>query len=476
MKIKTESYLLIGSITVIPVLVCVILFFSGQIEEEKGNKGLYKTAQRYYQSLNTNDWSQFSIDRDLLDIYQPAIAIIGKDKHVLYSSISGVRAGSSFADAAWQLLSSSEPGLDNFIMTTKDFERKLPASFKSIPGYGTHEAILFVRIPAQTGFLSSSSSREIIIGGMIFLLMCIIAISIRIITTISSTLSLISHATENFRAGDYNREITVSGNDEICLLVAAFNRMRSEISENAQQKSHLIMGLSHDFKTPLTLIQGYREVIEKELAGRHERVGKYLNIISSKTEQLENMIDDLLDYISLDAGEWPYSFTPVPLAGWMGSFILRSKNDAALLGKTVTADVVLSPDVMVRMDEHLVERAFDNLVHNSLRYTGSDGIIHITSICTDSCVTISLSDNGPGIAKKDLPFIFDTFYRGSPSRQVPGMGLGLSVVKSVIEAHNWTISVESERNQGAVFIITIPLAVPQSSPPLRERAGRFLKK
>lgn len=456
MKIRSESYLLIAAITVIPVLVCVILFFSGQLEREKWNKGLYRTAKSYYRSLNSNDWSQFILDKNLMELYNPAVAIIGKDKYVLYSSIPEVKQGSSFTDAAWQLLSTSTSGYDNFVMTIRDFEKQLPAVFKSMPGYGAQEAVLFVRIPVESGLFASSSSREILLGGMILLLVCVIGISIRIIYTIGRTLSTISGATKNFAEGNYDREITVTGNDEICSLVEAFNKMRGEIRESALRKSHLIMGLSHDFKTPLTLIQGYTEVIEKETDRCQENVGKYLGIISSKTEQLENMIDDLLDFVSLDAGEWPYSFSKVQFTGWISSFILRSRNDAALLGKTVVSNEHIPEYTCVIMDERLVERAFDNLVHNALRYTGEDGIVTISVTACEKSVTVVISDNGPGIAKKDVPYIFDAFYRGSASRQAPGMGLGLSVVKSVIEAHNWTISVESGKRKGSQFIITIP--------------------
>jgi len=113
--------------------------------------------------------------------------------------------------------------------------------------------------------------------------------------------------------------------------------------------------------------------------------------------------------------------------------------------------------VTLPLDERLVTRALENIVNNALRYTAEGGLVRIRARIAAGSAIIEIADDGPGIEASDMPNIFDPFYRGSASRREQGMGLGLAVVKGIIDSHGWGIAVQSEPDTGSLFIITIPL-------------------
>jgi len=459
MKIRTQAGLLIASITLVPVLVAIVFRYSDMLDQRKLENSVYKEFVQIYSALKTNDWSYFSIGSYLSKTYLVSAIAISSDDKVLFSTDMKIEKGRSFSPLFWKTLEGN--GNSSYITTVlslSEIEAMFSSVLKNLPGYGKYNLHIVVKMPIDSMLLPTNRTRGVAAIGMLIFLVSIIGFSIVLIIKISRTMTTLSKATKAFASGDYKREIPVKGNDEICSLIQAFNKMSREIQDNAARKSHLIMGMSHDFKTPLALIQGYTEVIDKQTDEKKTDIHKYLGIISSKTELLETMIEDLLEFVSLDEGEWPYAFAKINFAGWMNAFILRTRNDVQLLGKKVTGSINIPQNTIVEMDERLAERALNNLVHNAVRYTGSDGTVHITVMQKNGMIQIQVFDNGPGIAEKDLPYIFDAFYRGTPSRQTPGMGLGLSVVKSVMDAHRWTITAGNIAPHGAVFTITVPVS------------------
>jgi len=131
--------------------------------------------------------------------------------------------------------------------------------------------------------------------------------------------------------------------------------------------------------------------------------------------------------------------------------------DVEVLHHELIPDIVIPENIIISMDEKLVYRAIENLIHNAVRYTPAGSVIRFTVIPEEKGIEIVISDNGMGIEKEDLPHVFEMFYRGSSSRREQGLGLGLAVVKWVIDYHGWSISVFSEKGKGTSFTINIPL-------------------
>jgi signal transduction histidine kinase len=164
----------------------------------------------------------------------------------------------------------------------------------------------------------------------------------------------------------------------------------------------------------------------------------------------------------MDTGEWRNRLQGVNLGEFLKTFARRISLDAELFHHHTVIDITLPPSLSVPLDERLAVRALENLVNNAIRYTPDGTTIRLGAALGKNAVRITISDNGPGIHKDDLPHVFEAFYRGSSSRREEGMGLGLSIVKWVVAAHGWSIGVTSEQNientaAETCFTIAIPL-------------------
>ena len=279
-----------------------------------------------------------------------------------------------------------------------------------------------------------------------------ICMSLIITRTITRSVKIFENATKRIAEGELDLKVEVKGNNEIISLTNSLNKMRYALKEEELRRSRFVMGISHDLKTPLALIKGYAEAIEDGVADINAT-----EIIINKTDQLESMINDLIDFVKMDTGEWREQLKKVNVTAFLHKMVKTLGMDVELLNHELTSSIVLPEQVFISMDERLVYRAFENLIHNAVRYSPAQSVIRLTAIPTENGLEIIVSDNGFGIGKSDLPHVFEMFYRGSSSRREQGMGLGLAVVKWVIDYHGWSISVTSSEEDGTNFIINIPL-------------------
>jgi signal transduction histidine kinase len=291
---------------------------------------------------------------------------------------------------------------------------------------------------------------RVLLGVIAVILVFVIIMALLIARSITQSVLVLEQATRRIAAGELDTAIDIKGSNEITSLTSSLNHMRLALKEDEQRRSRFIMGITHDLKTPLALIKGYAEAIGDGVTADPVSRLRSVEIIAAKVDQLEGMIDDLIDFVRVDSGEWRRALVKVNLAAFLSSFTKRVKDDAELLNRRVEVNIDIPADLLIPMDERLAVRALENLVNNSLRYTQEGGLVRIAAYMEGrsgqgprSAAVIEVSDNGPGIDEKDLPHVFEVFYRGSASRREQGMGLGLSVVKGVADSHGWEISVES---------------------------------
>ena len=283
-----------------------------------------------------------------------------------------------------------------------------------------------------------------------------ICMSILISRTIINSVKVLENTTRRIAEGELDLKVEVKGNNEIISLANSLNKMRKNLKEEELRRSRLIMGISHDLKTPLALIKGYAEAIEDGVADTKTKQTEFAEIITNKADHLESMINALIDFVKMDSGEWHEQLNKVNISVFLQSVVKTLSMDVELLHHELIHDIVMPDNIYISLDEKLVYRAIENLIHNAVRYTPSGSVIRFTVIPSGKDLEIVISDNGMGIEKEDLPHVFEMFYRGSSSRREQGMGLGLAVVKWVVDYHGWSISVFSEKGKGASFTITIP--------------------
>ncbi len=301
---------------------------------------------------------------------------------------------------------------------------------------------------------------------LVLIFICIILIII-ISKNIFRSIDRLDNQTQAIADGNLDLKIDILGDkklNEITSMAANLEKMRISLLEAQNQKYKFIMGISHDLRTPVSIIKGYTEALHDGVITGHKEIQDSLDLISTKTTQLEEMIDTLLSYIKLNNIELRNTFISQSITDFIKSFAKRAEITGNIFKRNIILNLKLPYDISIPFDSQLVTRAFENIFINALRYTKDDDSIYLSASIkqetvnkeTRKVIVFSIRDTGPGIKKEDLNNIFDLFYRGTSSRREEGLGVGLSVVKNIIETHGWTIKVTSKLNEGSNFIITIP--------------------
>ena len=274
----------------------------------------------------------------------------------------------------------------------------------------------------------------------------------------------VAEAARSINAGNLEVRVPMRSRDEAGELAAAFNAMiaRLETSfdrekELEEARKELIASVSHDLRTPLASIQAMVEAINDGVVTDSETVKRYLRTIEAEVEVLSQLIDDLFQLSRIDAGvlELHLAASSIPdlISDTLGSMSPQATAKGLRLMGSVDEEV---PPVV--MDERMVQRVLYNLVHNAIRHTPEDGTIHIRAQDDGTEVRIEVTDTSEGIPKKDLPRLFERFYRSerSRSRNFGGAGLGLSIAKGIVEAHGGRLWVESSVGEGSTFGFALP--------------------
>lgn len=278
-------------------------------------------------------------------------------------------------------------------------------------------------------------------------------------------LNVLRAATHRMRDGDLEFSIETDSEDEIGMLCRDFEEMRVRLKESIEMRMayevdmrELISNVSHDLKTPLTAIEGYTEGIMDGVADTPEKMEKYLHTIHKKANDMNVLVDQLSFYSKIDNDTVPYNFRKVNIEHYFKDCIQEISLDLEVKHIKLQYHNAVPPNVKVHADAEQLKRVINNIVNNSVKYIGKEnGKIIITMRETKEAVQIVFSDNGKGIAKEDLPYIFERFYRTDSSRNSSkgGSGLGLAISKKIIEDHGGQIWAESEEGEGTSIFFTL---------------------
>jgi signal transduction histidine kinase len=268
-------------------------------------------------------------------------------------------------------------------------------------------------------------------------------------------------AADRIGSGDVAARAPERGGDEVAALAKSFNRMAADLETRAaavaasdQARRQLLADVSHELMTPLTAIRGYIETLRMaEMRLDTPTRARYLGIVDEETRRLEHIIGDLLDLARLEGGGSSMRREPVALPALFARVAERHHRELEARGIRLLQHV--DPEArLVRGDADRLEQALQNLAANALRHTPDGGEITLASERTPQAVRLVVRDTGPGIAPEHLPLIFDRFYKADAARATGGSGLGLSIVKAIVERHGGTIAARNDN--GAVFEITLP--------------------
>lgn len=276
--------------------------------------------------------------------------------------------------------------------------------------------------------------------------------------TVSIPLAKLQKAARNIKEGNLDFEIKADADDEIGQLCQDFEEMRLRLKANAEEKvafdkenKELISNISHDLKTPITAIKGYVEGIQDGVASSPEKLDKYIRTIYNKANDMDRLIDELTFYSKIDTNRIPYTFSKINVAEYFWDCVEEVGLDMETRGIELGYFNYVDEDVLVIADAEQMKRVINNIIGNSLKYLDKKkGIINLRITDDGDFIQVVIEDNGKGIAAKDLPYIFDRFYRTDSSRNSSkgGSGIGLSIVKKIIEDHGGRIWASSKEGIG----------------------------
>ena len=289
-------------------------------------------------------------------------------------------------------------------------------------------------------------------------------LSLALSKSILKPLSRLKIAAGEIQNGNLGYEVIEDGDNEIREICRSFEQMRLKLKESVHiqmkyddNRKMLVSSISHDLKTPITSIKGYVEGILDGVASTPEKSERYLRTIYSKAVQVDAMIDDLLLYSKLDLKQIPYNFEQTDIVKYFEDCIaeyeleLKKKN----IRLTLHNEVKLYRNVLI--DRERLRRVIVNIIDNAQKYMDKPcGEIEIILRENEASIIIEIKDNGAGVAREDLRYIFDRFYRVDAARsKASGSGLGLAIAKQIVEGHDGKIWARSRENKGLSIIISL---------------------
>ena len=272
-------------------------------------------------------------------------------------------------------------------------------------------------------------------------------------------------AAENIKEGNLDFTIDVSGEDEIAELCTTFEEMRKRLKDNAEEKLSdekesraLISNIAHDLKTPITAVKGYSEGILDGVANTPDKVDRYVRTIYNKACEMDTLINELTIYSKIDTNRIPYNFAKINVAEYFADCSEEIGVDLESKGIGLAYYNYVQEDVIIIADPEQLRRVVNNIIGNSVKYMNkAHGFINIRIKDVGDFIQVEIEDNGRGIAQKDLPYIFDRFYRADASRNsaTGGSGIGLSIVKKIVEDHGGKIWATSKEDTGTIMYFVI---------------------
>lgn len=320
--------------------------------------------------------------------------------------------------------------------------------------------------------LRELSKEDIMIGAMInrrlmeylvIAMMLILFMTSSIITgwlnkDIYKPLKELSIAMQRISTGDFDYHMANRRDDEIGVLFDNYEQMRLQLKENEEEKAQnekkskeLVSNISHDLKTPITSIKGYVEGIMDGVADTPEKMDKYIKTIYNKANDMDRLINELTTYSGIDSNKIPYHFHILNVSDYFSDCVEEVGLDLESKNMHLNFTNLVSADTCVVADPEQLKKVINNIISNSVKYMGHDnGVIDIRILDEIESVKIEIEDNGKGIESKDIGNIFERFYRTDSSRNSlqGGSGIGLSIVKKIIEDHGGYVWATSKQGEG----------------------------
>ena len=322
-----------------------------------------------------------------------------------------------------------------------------------------------ISLPQSSSSQVKLMAKDMILTATIILVFTALSVGLWIYRSIAVLLVKLKKATKNIKEGNLDFVLEVEGNDEFSQLCQDFEEMRKRLKESTEEKilmdkenKELISNISHDLKTPITAVKGYVEGIMDGVADTPEKMDRYVRTIYNKTNEMDHLINELTFYSKIDTNRIPYTFSKLNVEDYFSDCAEELGLEMEPRGIELVYANYVEKGVQVIADGEQIRRVIHNIVSNAIKYMEKPrGIIQLRVKDVGDFIQVEIEDNGKGIAAKDLPYIFDRFYRTDVSRNSSkgGSGIGLSIVKKIMEDHGGKVWATSRLGIGTIMYFVL---------------------
>lgn len=378
---------------------------------------------------------------------------VGLDKKVSFTS-SGFEPGGDLSMPDFDMALLSPDGIGKFVGTIDG--EKIMAITKISPSVGDQQ-LAAMRFAVSLELVD----RQIILFILVITLVCIAIIFFVIfsgsyfIGSIVNPVGEVSVTARKIAHGDFNARLTKKNDDEIGELCDTINYMAEELSANDRMKNDFISSVSHELRTPLTAIKGWAETLA-DMGGEVDpgMLAKGMRVITSETERLAGMVEELLDFSRIQSGRMKLVKDRMDVIAELSEAVLMFEERARHEGKRL---IYNEPDQFASFmgDRNRLRQVFVNIIDNALKYSDRGDTVTVRASVSESQVDISVADTGIGIREEDLPKIKEKFFKANSTRR--GSGIGLAVADEIVSLHGGTLDITSKENVGTRVTIHLPL-------------------
>lgn len=475
MKFKTRLRIAFASIVFLPLILTALAFFAISVYLVQDDQPHFFGQVNY---------------AEMVDSMQS----VGEQVQMLYQKLAdtAVSEPQKFEDTAYlQSLNKSLNRKNSYILVRKNdsiyYAGNMEAAeliFDKLPEYGYEygdaAAMYFndlQKYVKQVDFRFSDGSEGSVfivtrISGIIskrllidmFIAICLILLFTSLMLTqwihkgVFTPVNELNVAMQKVKEGNFDYRLSTEASGEIGDLYRNYEDMRLRLKETTEeqlqqekQNKELISNISHDLKTPITAIKGYMEGIMDGVADTPEKMDKYIKTVYNKANDMDRLINELTIYSGIDNNRIPYHFHRINVAEYFGDCVEEVGLELDSRNIKLNYSNLVDPATLIIADPEQLKRVINNIISNSVKYIDKEqGIIDIRILDEVDSIRVEIEDNGKGIAAKDLPKIFERFYRTDASRNSTkgGSGIGLSIVKKIIEDHGGYIWATSKEDEG----------------------------
>ena len=342
-------------------------------------------------------------------------------------------------------------------LVSPDMRRVLYAAAPVYDEKGNIGGLVYLAMPLPRGGLPAGFIYQLAGAGVAALVLALIAGSL-LARRITTPVSAITRGATAVSSGDLNQQVPVqSGINELYELGQSFNQMVASLNQSDQAQNEFVANVAHELRTPLTVIKGTIETLEDGAMDDIRGRGPLLTSMQRETDRLTRLVNDLLILTRADAGMLKLELKPLD----PGELVKQRCDHLAPLAarRKVAFEIKADKNTCVTGDEDRLSQVLDNLLDNAVRFSPDGGSVFVEVTQQEKDIRCSIRDEGPGIPKKHLPFVFERFYRADSSRnrQSGGAGLGLSIARALVLAQGGDIFVESQPGRGTTFRFTLPV-------------------